>query len=155
MSDVLVTIEKAVPITIFEVPEIKLRVDTLFDKMVGDIKSRFDEVKGFITKTETDKKRYGEISYDEIASWFKIYFYKSILNEVVEIMFSKEGKYDVIAIILELLSDEKLREAILGKPMIDAFKDVMRKIPSDGGLPLLGSKMILMDKEFLGIPYSG
>lgn len=104
MSDVLVRIEKAVPITIFELPEIKLRVDTLFDNMKDDIKARFDEVKAFITKDEGDKHRYGKIAYDEITDLFKIYFYKSILNEVVELTFTENGKYDMVANILEALS---------------------------------------------------
>lgn len=51
MSDVLVKIEKTVPITIFELPQIKLRVDNLFNEIEDDIKVRFDEVKAFITKS--------------------------------------------------------------------------------------------------------
>lgn len=152
MSNVLVKIEKAVPTDIFELPQIKLRVDELFDEMKGDIRARFDEVKAFITKTERDKERYGMISYDEIVDSFKIYFYKSILNEVVEITFTQSGKYNVMENILEVLSDQKLKDAVFGKQMIDAFGMAIRKIPSDSGLvkTLHGSTMLLLEKEFLG-----
>lgn len=144
MSNVLVKIEKAVPTDIFQLPQIKLRVDELFDEMKGDIRARFDEVKAFITKTERDKERYGMISYDEIVDFFKIYFYKSILNEVVEITFTQSGKYNVMENILEVLSVPKLKEAVFGKQMIDAFGMAIRKIPSHG------STILLLEKEFLG-----
>ena len=152
MSNVLVKIEKAVPTDIFELPQIKLRVDELFDEMKGDIRARFDEVKAFITKTERDKERYGMISYDEIVDSFKIYFYKSILNEVVEITFTQSGKYNVMENILEVLSDKKLKDAVFGKQLIDAFGMAIRKIPSSSGLvkTLHGSTMLLLEKEFLG-----
>ena len=152
MSEVFVRIEKAVPITIFELPEIKLRVDTLFNNMKDDIKARFDEVKAFITKDEGDKHMYGKIAYDEITDLFKIYFYKSILNEAVKLTFTENGKYDMVANILEALSDEKLKADILGEPMIYAFEMAMRNLPSDGCLTtcLHGSTMLLLEKEFLG-----
>ena len=152
MSEVFVRIEKAVPITIFELPEIKLRVDTLFDNMKDDIKARFDEVKAFITKDEGDKHRYGKIAYDEITDLFKIYFYKSILNEAVELTFTENGKYDMVANILEVLSDEKLKADILGEPMIYAFEKAIKNLPSNGDLTacLHGSTMLLLEKEFLG-----
>ena len=152
MRNVLVKIEKAVPTDIFELPQIKLRVEELFDDMKDDIRARFDEVKAFITKSERSKERYGMISYDEIVAWFKIYFYKFILNEAVEITFTQSGKYDVVENILEVLTGQKLNEAIFGKQMIDAFGMVIRNMPSDSGLvkSLHGSTILLLEKEFLG-----
>lgn len=152
MSKVLVRIEKEVPTTIFELPEIKLRVDTLFDNMKDDIKARFDEVKAFITKNEGDKRRYGKIAYDEITDLFKIYFYKSIINEAVELTFTENGKYDMVANILEILSDEKLKADILGEPMIYAFEKAIRNLPRDGFTvaSIHGGTILLLEKEFLG-----
>lgn len=157
MSDVLVKIEKTVPITIFELPQIKLRVDNLFNEIEDDIKVRFDEVKAFITKGEADKRIYGKIEYDEIATLFKIFFYKSVLNDVVEMTFEENDKYDVVKNILEILSYDKLKKAVLGEPMINGFKMAITNLPSDGGLTacLHGGKIMLLEKEFLGInvPY--
>ena len=151
MSKVLVRIEKEVPTTIFELPEIKLRVDTLFDNMKDDIKARFDEVKAFITKNEGDKRRYGKIAYDEITDLFKIYFYKSIINEAVELTFTENGKYDMVANILEILSDEKLKADILGEPMIYAFEKAISNLPCEGLTGCVhGGTMLLLEKEFLG-----
>ena len=152
MSKVLVKIEKGVSTDIFELPQIKLRVDELFDEMKDDIRARFDEVKAFITNGERKEKRYGMISYNEIISLFKICFYNSIINEVVEITFSQSGKYNVVENILEVLSEQKLKDAIYGKTMIDAFETAIRLLPTDSGLTaaLHGSTIHLLEKEFLG-----
>ena len=82
----------------------------------------------------------------------QVYFYKSILNEAVKLTFTENGKYDMVANILEALSDEKLKADILGEPMIYAFEMAMRNLPSDGCLTtcLHGSTMLLLEKEFLG-----
>lgn len=157
MSDVLVKIEKAVPTTIFELPQIKLRVDNLFNEMEEDIKARFDEIKAFITKSEADKSIYGKIEYDEIATLFKIFFYKSVLNDVVEMTFGENNKHNVVENILEILSYDNLKEAVYGELMINAFKMAIKNLPSDGALTacLHGGKIMLLEKEFLrqNVPY--
>lgn len=148
MSDITVKIEKSVPITIFEYPEIKERVDALFDAMESDIKSRFDEILDFILKRNDD---FNKISYDNIHALFKIYFYKSILNEAVEITFAENGKFNMASNVFDLLSEERLKQAISGKPMIDAFKLAICKLPTKDALNacLHGSTMLLLEKEFL------
>lgn len=119
--------------------------------MKDDIKARFDEVKAFITKNEGDKFRYGKIAYDEIADLFKIYFYKFIINEAVELTFTENGKYDMVANILEILSDEKLKADILGEPMIYAFEKAIRNLPCNGlTVSIHGGTILLLEKEFLG-----
>ncbi len=104
--------------------------------MKDDIKARFNEVKAFITKDEGDKHRYGKIAY----------------NEAVELTFTENGKYDMVANILEVLSDEKLKADILGEPMIYAFEKAIKNLPSNEDLTacLHGSTMLLLEKEFLG-----
>jgi len=151
MDKVLVKITRTVPTTIFELPKIKERVNPLFKEMENDIKSRFYEIKDFLTKGKEDS-RYNKICYDDVATVFKIYFYKSILNDAVEVAFSENSKYDVVEIIVDLLCKEKLKEAILGEPMIWSFEKTMRALPSEGGLTgiMNGSTMLLLEKQFLG-----
>lgn len=147
-----VRIKVEVPVTIFELPKIKVRVDQLFSDLESDIKLRFDEIKAFITQKDS-KGEYSKISYDEVAEFFKMYFYKSILNEVVVITFT-EVKCDVAENIIALLSEEKLKAAILGEPMISAFEKGMDSIPTKNGI-VRGSKKLLLEKVFLGIPVPG
>lgn len=156
MQKTLLKIKKEVPTTIFEVPKIKVRVDTLFDEMEDDIKSRFNEIKAFITEDNSKKQMYGNISYDEIVTFFKMYFYKSILNEVVEMTFTQDGKYNVVKNILEVLTEERLKDAIWGEPMVYAFEKFIRNQPADTGLTrsLHGSTIILLEMEFLDRSYS-
>ncbi len=158
MSETTVRINQLVSTNIFEVPEIKMRVDFLFYEMKDEIRERFNEILAFVTKREYDKKKYGEISYEEVLEYFKVYFYKFTLNTAVSITFSKEGKYNMLENVLEELSKEKLKEAILGKPMIHAFEKAITKLPIDGGLDacLQGGMKLLIEREFLGeaIPYA-
>lgn len=148
MSNITVKIEKSVPITIFEYPEIKERVNELFDSMESHIRKRFDEIMDFLLKRNDD---FSKISYDDIHTLFKMYFYKSILNEAVEITFAENGKFNMAANVFGLLSDEKFEQAVLGKPMVDAFKRVLCKLPPKDALTacLHGGTMFLLEKEFL------
>lgn len=86
-------------------------------------------------------------------SYFKLYFYQSILNDAVEIIFAPNYKYDILDIIVcSLLTKEKLLSAISGRPIIDAFSKVLSELPSTDALEscLIGSKIFLLEKKFLG-----
>ena len=109
------------------------------------MKARVDEIVEFLELDTTDK-----FSYENIAFLFKWYFFKLILNEAVEITFAGQGNYDILSNILSLLSEEKLETAIMGEPMIDAFSNAIRSIPTDSALSafLLGSKILLLEKNF-------
>lgn len=156
-DNVLITIEVKVQIDIFNLPKIKTQVDTLLLTMEDDIMARFNEIKDFITQTRNGKHEYKDISYDEVTTIFKIYFYKSILNKAVKMQFTGSDKYNVVDNILEMLSYENLKNAILGKPMIDAFSYIINKLPVNTGLDacLHGSTSFLLEKQFLDIslPY--
>lgn len=144
---ILVRIEKEITLTIFDVPVLQIQVSSLFNGAEEKIKARVDEIVKFL---ELDS--INELSHDNILFLFKVYFYKLILNEAVEMTFSGQGTYDVIDNILSLLSEEKLENAIMGKPMIDAFSNAIRTIPNTSFLsPVLRSgKILLLEKEFLG-----
>jgi hypothetical protein len=145
--EILVRIEKNIPLTIFDEPVLKSRVTYLFNDADEKIKARINEIVTFLKLESTS-----ELSYDNIAFFFKMYFYKLILNEAVEMTFSGEGNYDALSNVLSLLSEEKMESAIMGKPMIDAFTKVICSIPTNSALSacLYGSKILLMEKEFLG-----
>lgn len=145
--NVVVEIKKNVPLTIFDEPVLKDRVAEIFANSEEKIKSRVNEINTFL-----DMGEVAELSYDNILFLFKNYFYKLILNEVIEIIFSNNKNYDLLLNILELLSEENLEGAIIGEPMIDAFSTAIRSIPVDSGLDacMHGSKIMLIRKEFLG-----
>ena len=147
MKKTLVRIEKEIPLTIFDEPVLQKQVAHLFNGAEEKIKARVNEIVAFIKSDYTD-----ELSYDNIAFLFKGYFFKVILNEAVEITFSGQGKYDVLSNILSLLTEEKLETAIMGKPMIAAFSNAIRSIPSETFFDKInhGSDIMLLEKEFLG-----
>lgn len=157
MEEVLVRITTEVPITIFELPQVKEKVKPLFTKMENEIKARFDEIKTFITDGRNKRQKYEVISYDEVVKIFKIYFYKNILNDAVKITFSSNNKFDIVDNIIELLTEEKLKAAIFGEPMICTFKHLIAKLPNDDVFDAIsdGGTMFALEKEFLGkkVPY--
>lgn len=148
MKNTLVRIEKDVPLTIFDEPGVIGRVNQLFDSQQESIRQRVDEILAFM-KVEPAE----ELSHDNISFLFKAYFFKSIMIEAVEMVFTETGKYDVKDNIMSLLSETKLKDAIMGKPMIDAFKKAIQSIPTTSALSacLHGSKIFLLEQKFLNI----
>lgn len=145
--ETLVRIKKEIPLTIFNEPVLQSQVTHLFNGAEEKIKARVNEIITFLELDSTN-----ELSYDNIAFLFKVYFYKLILNEAVELTFSGRGNYDALTNILSLLSEEKLENAIMGEPMVDAFSNAIRSIPNTSALSasLHGSKILSLKKEFLG-----
>jgi len=80
----LVRINKEIPVTIFNEPVLQKQVIELLNGLEEKIKARFNEIITFLEADDTD-----ELSYGNIAILFKGYFYKLILNEAVEITFSR------------------------------------------------------------------
>ena len=144
----LVRIEKDVPLTIFDEPSLKKQANQVFEGAAERIKARVEEILEFLGAEYT-----AQLSLDNITFLFKAYFYKFILNEAVEVTLTEQGKYNILSNILSLLSEENLKVAIMGKPMIDAFTQAIRSLPADDALKasLNGSKVMLLKKEFLGI----
>lgn len=144
---VSVRIETAIPITIFEKPVLKEHVSKLFNDNEEKIKSRVNEILTFIGSDYIEK-----LSYEEIVFFFKGYFYKLVLNEAVKMTFSEESNFDALGNITSLLTNEKLKNAIMGEPMVDAFSKAIRNLPTGNGLEacIHGGKIMLLEKEFLG-----
>lgn len=144
---VLVRVVTNVPTTIFEKPVLKVLVSNLFDSNEEKIKARINEILTFLGSDYSEK-----LSSDEIEFLFKVYFYKVVLNEAVKMTFAENANLDALGNIISLLTNEKLENAIMGEPMIDAFSKAIRALPDEGLLsPVLhGSKIMLLRSKFLG-----
>ena len=140
--EALVRINKDIPLTIFDEPVLQDKATHLFDGAEEKFKERFNEIVTFLGVALTN-----ELSYENIAFLFKVYFYKSILSEAIEMTFFGQGKYDVLSNIISLLSEEKMENAIMGAPMIDAFIKAIRSIPTTGDVSAccLGSKIVVLE----------
>ncbi len=145
--EAVVRIQKDVPLTIFDEPVLQEKVNQLFNGAEEKLKARVNEIVTFLESESTD-----ELSYENISFFFKGYFFKLVLNEAIDITFAEQGKYDIVANILSLLSEEKIENAIMGEPMIDAFSKAIRSIPTTSALSacLHGGKILLLRKKFLG-----
>ena len=147
MKKTLVRIQKDVPLTIFDEPALARRVNELFNGAEKKVKRRIDEILKFLKMDSVD-----ELSYENITILFKENFFKSILNEAVEITFAGQRNYDILSNISFLLSEERLENAIMGEIMINAFSRAIRSVPVNSALSacLNGNKILLLEKEFLG-----
>lgn len=148
MNEIFVRIETKVPVTIFEDSKVKEKVDALFNETEEKFKARYREVLKVV-----DMKRTEELSLENISYLFKIYFYKYILNDAVELALTNNGKYDILQNVISLITKERVEKEIMGKSMIEAFSRAIRTIPTDSalGATLNGSKILLLEKKFLGV----
>lgn len=144
----VIEIKQTATLAIFDEPCVKEKADHLFNTYKEDIENRIQEILYFL-KMEPCK----ELAHDNIAYYFKIYYYKSILYMAVENAVSIERKYNILENVLALLSVSSLAYAIRREPMIYAFSKAISSIPVKNALEkaLHGSKIFLLEKEFLGI----
>ena len=154
MKDAFISIQRSVPATIFECDEIKERASIIFAATKQEFQERVDTIRNFISEIR-DKQDFSDVfSYDSVFAVFEMYFYKNIADEAIKLVFECQEKYNVKENIIELLSEEKMIAAIMGKPIIDAFADIIRNIPHDTcfGFAANGSLILVLQKEFLGLP---
>lgn len=124
--------------TLEKSPNIAISLTTVFCKMENEIKARFDEIMAYII--QHDKKHHNianQIAYEDIER----NFYELILKEV------KSNQNDTKEIL------DFIKEAIVGKPMIDAFCEVIQNIPTEDVFDTIshGSMIMFLTSEFLGV----
>ena len=147
MGKTMARLKREVPFTIFEQLAIKRREEFLFENAKDIILSRYKELVKEINMTPAT-----ELSYDNIISMFKPYFYEEVLNDAIELMFTKQPPYNVIANVLEILTEKKLKDAVYGQPMISAFNDAIASIPTDNTFEFIlnRGKILIPQVKFLG-----
>lgn len=128
--------------TFEESPNIAISLTTVFRKMENEIKARFDEIMAYII--QHDKKHHiaNQIAYEDIER----NFYELILKEV-------KGNQNDTKEILDFITEAKVKEAMVGKPMIDAFCEVIQNIPTKDVFDTIshGSMIMFLTSEFLGV----
>lgn len=150
MKDIFGQIDQFIPATIFNDSIIKTHANALFDIMEEDIKKRVYEILKLLKLDSIYK-----ISYVHTVSLFKIRFYETILNMAEQKCFAQPRKYDMVITITSLLSISNLKEAIMGKPMIDAIKDAILEFSTTQHLfeEINGGKLQELQKIFSETPY--
>lgn len=139
-------IETTVNDSIFETPAIATRVSDLLCEEKKLFDERYEEIKNFIDF----EKDFESLSKDNVFTLFKGYWFKSIINKAIESIFSEGSDYNVYNAIVNLLTNQNLKEAIMGEPMIDAFSMAIRQIPDDiFYFPIRGSKILLLHKKYI------
>ena len=135
---------------IFELPSIRNALNSAYVTQGGWIKERYEEIYSYL-------KEHGladddMLEYAHIFDLFKVYVHKAFLNEAVERVFDVErNEFNMVEVLLDLISERKLRSYIYGEPMVRAFAHALRSISPNSSLEAVsyGSKVLLLEKKFL------
>ena len=139
-------IEITVNDSIFQTPAITARVNDLMSDEKKLFDEKYEEIKNFINF----EKDFESLSKDNVFSLFKGCWFKSIINKAIEDIFSENSDYNVYNAIINLLTNQNLKEAITGKTMIDAFCMAIRQVSDDFlYFPIKGSKILLLHKKYI------
>ena len=151
--DVVLKINCEVPANLFEKPFVECRVNGTFERLNDVMIERYREILSFLR--EHGLKYDKILSQRYVLSFFKYYVYKALLNETVKYTLTDADAYNIVENLLHMFTDEKLREYIMGEPMIDAFSQAIKSLPNDTALDatLHGSKILLLRQHFLGKHY--
>lgn len=149
----ILIVECEVGADIFETEIIKQRINELFNKFQGKIDARYKKIVMFLKHNsliidETE-------AYNHICEHFRGYLYKEVLNEAITYAFSKDKTYNVIDSLLQLLTEKKFCEYIMGSPMINAFERYISELPDRSTLDgtLNRAKVTLLKMEYLKVLY--
>ncbi|MBR2743892.1 MAG: hypothetical protein IKE01_01160 [Clostridia bacterium] len=146
-----------VPMKIFESPNVKQKLDKIFEETKECFQNRFYEIKDFITNNKDNYVNYDSVTFDNVLTRLKKIIFKRAITVAVEKTFStKENDFEKN--LIEELTIEYVQSEIQGYAMIDAFSSIIEEIPSNfAGLrtfserKLLKQYMILqIEKEFSG-----
>ena len=126
----VVRFKKKLDLNILDNQTFQKRVNSLFDTTIEKkIFHRYNEILIFL-QLESRK----ELLFDNIFELFKSYFFVSLIEEAIEISLTQKGKHDILKNIIDLLSVKKIENAIIGRPMIDAFSEALYQISRNTGL---------------------
>ena len=129
MNTKKVKIKQMVSTDIFENDKVKERLDVLFKDFDTGLRCRYGEIRSFVLKYV--KKDFMNLTYEDTIIKFKLYLYKQLLNEAVEILFSQNSEFDIRKIITSILTEDRMYRAIYGEPMTYVFADFVRNLQKE------------------------
>lgn len=148
-------IEVQVPMSIFEMENVKRQSDKIFEQLNKAFQERYNEIIKFAISYGKHID-YQQIEMDKVMTKFKCIFFEEIANRAIQAIFT-EGCHDLVEQLILELSQENIEKAIRGECMIDAIAYVMRQIPIGNiMIKVLNESMIMqLQSRFLGIiPFS-
>ena len=118
---------------IFESPNVKRKVDNVFEETQEKFRLRFEEIKKYIM--ELDKifydRDYSEVSYEDVLNGFKELIFENIANIAVEKTFSTSN-HNLEENLIDTISTEFVEHEIMHDTMIEAFSNPIKKAEAKG-----------------------
>jgi hypothetical protein len=146
---VLVKIEREVSLDIFEEMPLKGRVEGTLLKFADEMYARYEEIMVFLNERKLEESEM--LSWAHISYLFMVCVKKQLLSEAVAYTLQTPGKHNIMDNLMNIYTYDKFREYIMGEPMIAAFSQAIRSMPSEDALTatLHGSNIILLRRKFL------
>lgn len=126
MRKISITSEEKITMVILSEPEIQEKTKLLYKNAEELFYNRYNEIIDYLGLQPVN-----EFSHESILKYFDPAFLYEMLQIAVEKAITTENKYDLKENIIECLTEENLNKAIMGEPMIEAFKDAINSIPAE------------------------
>lgn len=127
-----IRIKMNVPTSFLEEPIIKNKENELFDLMNEEIEKRITEIWEFIDMNEEYVRFSDNILLnvkDRIKKRFKEKFWIKVLKDAVQLSFDGKGGFNILANTLQMISEENLRELLMGNTLIEIFVHELKAVP--------------------------
>lgn len=122
----LVRIKQVVELGIFDITEVKTKIDTAFNNEYNRIVERCNEI--LAAGNLLDKEF--NLSYDNIMEELKRNFCRSIYEEAIKMTLMGQGNYNMITNVMSIISErEFIKDAIMGEAMVNAVISEIRCQP--------------------------
>lgn len=119
-------IEKSVSMDVFSSEDIAQKMEQLFKPLEELFLKRYKEIYKFLKL-----KGFDVLGPERIFYNFRGFFYEQILNEATGLTVNGNNDYNLKLNIYSCITEERIKRAIAGKPMIDAFVKSINRIPKN------------------------
>ena len=142
MRKISITSEEKITMVILNEPEIQKKTKLLYKNAEELFYNRYNEIIDYLVLEPTN-----EFSYENILKYFDPAFLYEMLQIAVEKAITTENKYDLKENIIESLTEENLNKAIMGEPMIEAFRDAINSVPIEDCLDRAHRGALILNLE--------
>lgn len=135
--------------TILVQNEVKNLLDELFENFKFDIEKRINEMVDFLGNYIENIEDLPEMSVDNISYLFRLYFERMILTESMQKVVEDFSNTDVLKIAKILINENKVKDAIHGRLMVEAVSQAIRSIKTKGDYSsIFGTMMIALELKY-------
>ncbi len=139
-----IRIEKDFRINILDDPAIKPHLSELLSSSEKEIHNKIGDILEFLNLSHHNKPG-SELSVNNLANLFELYFRKAIVIEAISIALTVRKESDILSNIKGLIDHSKISNAINGDVMVLAFK---KAIAAEKGIINRSKKIEILEQKY-------